>query len=262
MDNVLEVRDLRVAFFTYYGVVQAVNGVSFTIAHEETLGMVGESGSGKSVTATAVMGLTQPPGAITDGAVFLHAQSLLALPEETWAQIRRNQMTMCFQNPARSLNPVLRVGYQMMRVYRRHVHSATKRKAREHAIHLLKEVNIADAERIISRYPHQLSGGMCQRVMIVMALMCDPSLLILDEPTFGLDVMAARAVVDAIRMLKEQGRTIILSTHIMRIAEKLCDRIGILYRGRLHALGTLDELKARFAAPDLEEVFFAAVESD
>jgi len=243
VDNVLEVRDLRVAFFTYYGVVQAVNGVSFTIAHEETLGIVGESGSGKSVTATAVMGLTQPPGAITDGAVFLHAQNLLALPEETWAQIRGNQMTMCFQNPARSLNPVLRVGYQMMRVYRRHVHSATKRKAREHAIHLLKEVNIADAERIISRYPHQLSGGMCQRVMIVMALMCDPSLLILDEPTTGLDVTVQKQLLHLLSELRTKtAASQWLITHDLGVVANLCDRVVVMYAGKVIEDASVDEI--------------------
>ena len=170
MESILRVQDLRVAFFTYFGVVRAVNGICFQIQPNETLGIVGESGSGKSVTATAVMGLIEPPGAITSGTVHLENTDLLGLSEKQWAALRGRRMTMCFQNPTRALNPVLRIGEQIARVYRRHVH-ATHASAHDQAVRLLEEVNIPDAKRVLARFPHQLSGGMCQRVMIVMALM-------------------------------------------------------------------------------------------
>lgn len=243
MTAVLTVRDLRVAFFTYFGVVRAVNGVSFDIQSNQTLGIVGESGSGKSVTATAVMGLIEPPGAVTGGQALLEGQDLFPLPEKQWAALRGERMTMCFQNPSRALNPVLRIGEQINRVYQRHVRAATKKDAWAHAVHLLKEVNIADAERVMTRYPHQLSGGMCQRVMVVMALMCDPTLLILDEPTTGLDVTVQKQLLALLRELG--GKTDAsqwLITHDLGVVANLCDRVIVMYAGKIMEKASISDV--------------------
>ena len=243
MPAVLSVRDLHVAFFTYFGVVRAVNGISFEIQANETLGIVGESGSGKSVTATAVMGLVEPPGAITGGFARLGDVDLFSLPEKQWAALRGERMTMCFQNPSRALNPVLRIGEQIDRVYRRHRNEASKQDAWQHAVHLLKEVNIADAERVMTRFPHQLSGGMCQRVMIVMALMCDPTLLILDEPTTGLDVTVQKQLLALLRNLRgTSDASQWLITHDLGVVANLCDRVVVMYAGQIMEEAPIDVL--------------------
>ncbi len=247
MTAVLRVQDLHVAFFTYYGVVRAVNGISFEIQENETLGIVGESGSGKSVTATAVMGLIDSPGAITKGTALLEGEDLFSLSPKQLATLRGQRLTMCFQNPSRALNPVLRIGDQIDRVYRRHVKSAQKKDAWNHAVHLLREVNIADAERVMTRFPHQLSGGMCQRVMIVMALMCDPTLLILDEPTTGLDVTVQKQLLALLRVLRDKtDASQWLITHDLGVVANLCDRVVVMYAGKIMEGAPIDEL---FGAP-------------
>ncbi len=241
--SVLSVENLAVSFYTYYGVARAVNGVSFEVGANETLGVVGESGSGKSVTAAAVMGLIEPPGAVTAGRVTLKGKALLSMTKEEWNRVRGSEMTMCFQNPARALNPVQRVGYQVMRVYLRHVPSATRAEAREHAIHLLREVNIPDADKVLGRYPHQLSGGMCQRVMIVMALMCGPSLLILDEPTTGLDVTVQKQLMHLLLQLRQKTQASQwLITHDLGVVANLCDRVVVMYGGKIMEGAPVDRL--------------------
>lgn len=233
MSSVLTVNDLRVAFYTYYGVVRAVNGVSLSIDSEETLGLVGESGSGKSVSAAAVMGLIPPPGVIIGGEVILRGRDLFALSPDEWSHIRGSEISMCFQNPMRALNPVLRVGEQIMRVHLKHMRT-TKREARRHSVELLKAVNIPDAERVMARYPHQLSGGMCQRVMIVMALMCDPVLLILDEPTTGLDVTVQKQLLHLLQQLRhETAASQLMITHDLGVIANICDRVTVMYAGQV-----------------------------
>jgi oligopeptide/dipeptide ABC transporter ATP-binding protein len=248
--SILCVENLAVSFYTYYGVARAVNGVSFEVDADETLGVVGESGSGKSVTAAAVMGLIEPPGAITSGKVTLNGRDLLSATKEEWNRVRGREMTMCFQNPSRALNPVLRVGHQIMRVYLRHVPSATRAEARAHAIHLLREVNIADADKVMGRYPHQLSGGMCQRVMIVMALMCDPSLLILDEPTTGLDVTVQKQLMHLLLQLREKAHASQwLITHDLGVVANLCDRVVVMYGGKIMEVAPIGRLFGDAAHP-------------
>ena len=248
--SVLRIENLSVAFFTYYGVARAVNGISFEIGRDETVGVVGESGSGKSVTAAAVMGLIDPPGAITSGRALLDGVELFTLSKEAWDRIRGRRITMCFQNPSRALNPVLRVGNQMMRIYRRHMPNARKREARGQSIRLLQEVSIPDAERILTRYPHQLSGGMCQRVMIVMALMCDPDVLILDEPTTGLDVTVQKQLLhllNELRSKREASQWLI--THDLGVVANLCERVIVMYAGRIMEEALIDRLFGDAAHP-------------
>ncbi len=236
------VDDLRVAFFTYYGVVRAVNGTSFFIEQDETLGIVGESGSGKSVTAAAVMGLIEAPGGILSGRAVLEGRDLFELSEAEWQHIRGKKITMCFQNPMRALNPVLSVGEQIVRVYHRHM-DISKKRAWDESVGMLQEVNIPDAERVMRRYPHQLSGGMCQRVMIVMALMCSPSLLILDEPTTGLDVTVQKQLLHLLRTLRERARASQwMITHDLGVAANLCDRVVVMYAGRVMEEAAVDVL--------------------
>ncbi len=247
MAQLLQVTDLYVAFYTYYGVVRAVNGVSFEIGENETLGIVGESGSGKSVTAAAVMGLIEPPGAVTGGKVLLQGRDVFSFSKSEWERARGHKMTMCFQNPTRALNPVLRVGEQMERVFLRHTPRASKKDATKHAVHLLKEVSIPDAERVMSRYPHQLSGGMCQRVMVVIALMCDPVLLILDEPTTGLDVTVQKQLIHLLLQLRARtNASQWMITHDLGVIANLCDRVVVMYAGKV-----LEETDVRtlFAVP-------------
>ncbi len=250
MTAVLEVRNLEVAFYTYYGVARAVNGVSFRIGHDETLGIVGESGSGKSVTATAVMGLIQPPGAITSGVATLKGTDLFSLSPEKFDRIRGSEMTMCFQNPGRALNPVLRIGKQLVRVFERHMPDASKGDARTHAIDLLREVSIPDAERIMDRYPHQLSGGMCQRVMIVMALLCDPVLLILDEPTTGLDVTVQKQLLHLLGDLRSKTQASQwMITHDLGVVANLCDRVVVMYAGKIMEEASVQRLFSEAGHP-------------
>jgi len=249
MTRVLTVDELRVAFFTYYGVVRAVNGASFFIDRDETLGIVGESGSGKSVTAAAIMGLIDSPGAILGGRAVFEGLDLFELPEAQWQNIRGNKITMCFQNPMRALNPVLTVGEQIVRVYRRHM-EVSKKRAWAESVEMLREVNIPDAERVMRRYPHQLSGGMCQRVMIVMALMCSPSLLILDEPTTGLDVTVQKQLLHLLRTLRDKASASQwVITHDLGVAANLCDRVVVMYAGRVMEEATVEVLFARAAHP-------------
>jgi oligopeptide/dipeptide ABC transporter ATP-binding protein len=233
MNGVVEIQDLHVRFFTYYGVVHAVNGVSFSVHADETLGIVGESGSGKSVTALSLMGLVEKPGFITAGSIRLSGRDLLALSPKEWLKVRGAEVTMCFQNPMRALNPLMKIGRQLTRVHMTH-NDSSKDEARGRAVDLLREVNIADAERLLNRYPHQLSGGMCQRVMTVMALICDPHVLILDEPTTGLDVTVQKQLLHLLRELRHKSSASqMLITHDLGVVANICDRVIVMYGGRV-----------------------------
>jgi peptide/nickel transport system ATP-binding protein len=233
MEPVLRVDNLRIAFYTYYGVVRAVNDLSFCVYPNETLGLVGESGSGKSVSAMSIMGLVERPGYLTRGEIRFRGADLLKLSERDWNHIRGSEITMCFQNPMQALNPVLKVGDQISRVCMIHK-KIPKPEAWRRSIEMLKEVNIADADRIMGRYPHQLSGGMCQRVMLVMALVCEPSLLILDEPTTGLDVTVQNQILLLILRLRERRSAAqLLITHDLAVVARTCKRVIVMYAGRV-----------------------------
>ena len=229
----LAVDDLRTHFFTRRGVVKAVDGVSFAVAAGETLAIVGESGCGKSVTALSLMRLVpDPPGRIVGGTVKLGEVDLLALDEEAMRDVRGKDVAMIFQEPMTSLNPVMRIGDQITEAVRLH-QAMTRKQAWEKAVEMLRLVRIPDPARRAQDYPHQLSGGMRQRVMIAMAVSCNPKLLIADEPTTALDVTIQAQILDLMRELQETlGTAIVLITHDMGIVAENADRVVVMYAGR------------------------------
>ncbi len=238
---VLEARDLNVDFHNPDRTVKIVNNVSFSIARGETLGIVGESGCGKSMTSLAVMGLVPKPGKAT-GQVLLEGTDLLGLPGKELRKIRGNRISMIFQEPMTSLNPVFTVGDQLMEVFRLH-QNASKAEAREKAIEALRMVNIAMPEQRFGEYPHQLSGGMRQRVMIAMALSCDPQVLIADEPTTALDVTIQAQILELMKDLKERlGTAIMLITHDLGVVSQVCSRVVILYCGQVIEEAPVEEI--------------------
>ena len=242
---ILEVRDLRTEFSTADGVVYAVNGVSFDVRPGETLALVGESGSGKSVAMLSVMGLIpNPPGRIVGGTVRFQDRDLLAMPREELRQLRGNQLAMIFQEPLSSLDPLFSVGNQITEALDAHL-SVSRGDARQRALELLRQVNIAGPERVIDAYPHQLSGGMCQRVMLAIALACRPKLLIADEPTTALDITTQAQLLDLVRGLqRDLGMAVIWVTHDLGIVAGLADRVAVMYAGRIVEQGTVDEIFA------------------
>ncbi len=234
----LEVCDLQTRFFTRAGVVRAVDGVSFELRPGETLGIVGESGCGKSVTALSIMRLVpSPPGRIVGGQVLLHengrTRDLLQLPERDVRAIRGNVISMIFQDPMTSLNPVLTIGYQIAEPLIVH-RGMSADAARRRAVNLLDEVGIPAARDRVDDYPHQFSGGMRQRVMIAMAMACQPKLLIADEPTTALDVTIQAQILDLIMRLNEEfGTAVILITHDLGVVAELCQRVIVMYAGQI-----------------------------
>jgi len=230
---VLEIEDLRTHFFTPAGVVRAVDGVSYAVRAGETLGVVGESGCGKSVTALSVLRLVaNPPGRIVGGAIRFGGANLLDLAEPEMEAIRGNEISMIFQEPMTSLNPLLTVGRQIAEAISLH-QALGPRDAMAKATEMLRRVSIPEAERRVHAYPHQLSGGMRQRVMIAMALSCNPKVLIADEPTTALDVTIQAQILDLMRALQEDfGTAIILITHDMGVVAENADRVVVMYAGR------------------------------
>lgn len=231
--SILEVRDLHTQFRTLDGIVRAVDGVSFHVARGETLGIVGESGCGKSVTAMSILRLIPPEtGRIASGSIKFEGEELTTLSEEEMKRLRGHRISMIFQEPMTSLNPVLTVGTQIAENVVRHLHvpwSAARDRARE----MLDLVRIADARRRLDEYPHQLSGGMRQRVMIAMALSCDPQVLIADEPTTALDVTIQAQILDLMIELKEKtGTAIVLITHDLGVVAETTERVVVMYAGR------------------------------
>ncbi|MCA0241370.1 MAG: ABC transporter ATP-binding protein [Proteobacteria bacterium] len=228
----LEVSDLRVRFDTLAGRARAVDGVSFALRAGETLGVVGESGCGKSVTSLAVMRLLAEPPARVSGRVLLQGTDLLALPERAMRQVRGNRISMIFQEPMTSLNPVLTIGRQIAESVRVH-QGAGRAEALARAVEMLKLVQIPEAERRVNEYPHQLSGGMRQRVMIALALACKPEVLIADEPTTALDVTIQAQILDLIARLQQTlGMGVLLITHDLGVVAESCDRVIVMYAGR------------------------------
>lgn len=229
----LEVRDLRVSFFTPRGEVRAVDGVSFTIDEGETFGLVGESGCGKSVTALSLLRLLDGNGRIVGGDIVFAGRRLLALSEEEMRSLRGDQIAMVFQEPMTSLNPVFTVGYQIGEVLEVH-RGMSRKQARAEAIELLRLVEIPEPERRVDAYPHQLSGGMRQRVMIAMALACRPRLLIADEPTTALDVTIQAQILDLLAHLQQQfGMAVLFVTHDLGIVAERARRVAVMYAGRI-----------------------------
>lgn len=244
--SLLSVRDLRTYFRTDDGVVKAVDGVSFDLKAGETLGIVGESGSGKSITSLSIMGLIpKPPGYHPSGAIDFAGENLLAKSAKELQKLRGNQISMVFQDPMTSLNPYLTVGRQLTEVLEVHK-SMGKAAARNKATEMLARVGIADARTRIDQHPHQFSGGMRQRVMIAMALLCEPKLLIADEPTTALDVTIQAQILDLIGDLKSSlGTSVILITHDLGVVAGMADRIAVMYAGRIVEFGSVLDIFER-----------------
>jgi len=232
-DRLLDIQDLRTYFHTRDGVVKAVDGVNFHVDRGEIVGLVGESGCGKSVTSLSIMRLIAPPGKIESGRILFDGVNLLDLSRDQMTKLRGNRIAMIFQQPTSSLNPVFRVGFQIAEVLE--IHQAMGRKAgRARAIEMLQKVGIPDPARRVNAYPHEMSGGMAQRVMIAMALACIPDLLIADEPTTALDVTIQAQVLDLMRRLqRELGTSIVLITHDLGLVAEMCSRVAVMYAGEI-----------------------------
>ena len=242
-ETVLEVKNLRTHFFTDDGVVKAVDDVSFSLHKGEVLGIVGESGSGKSVTNLSVMKLVQtPPGKIMGGEVIFRGDDILKMDEKQLRQLRGAKISMIFQDPMTSLNPFLRISTQMIETIRLH-QKLDKKQARQKAIDMLTMAGIPAADERIDNYPHQFSGGMCQRVMIAMGLSCNPEILIADEPTSALDVTIQAQILDLMKDLTEKlGTAVILITHSLGVVAGMCDTIYVMYAGRVVERGTAEAI--------------------
>lgn len=249
MTDLLEVRDLTVHFDTEDGLVEAVDGVTFNVRSGEILGVVGESGSGKSVTALALLRLIRPPGRIVQGAVRFEGTDLVGLSEDEMRAVRGTRIAMVFQSPRTALNPVLTVGRQISRLFELH-QGASRAEGRARTIGMLKLVGIAEPERRARQYAHQLSGGMCQRVMIAMALATSPRLLLADEPTTGLDVSIAAQILDLLRDLgRGTGASILLITHDLGVVAEVCDRVAVMHAGQIVESAEVHRLFKRPAHP-------------
>lgn len=245
-EPILSVRDLRVHFGTKRGIAQVVNGISYELSPGETLAIVGESGSGKSVSVLALMGLLPEPPASVSGSVLYHGRELLSLTPKQWRAVRGKGMAMIFQDPMTSLNPVRTVGYQIIEPMALHMGLAGKA-ARDRAVELLDLVGIPASEARLDNYPHQLSGGMRQRVMIAMGLACDPDLLIADEATTALDVTTQAQITELVARLQRRiGMAVIWITHDLGVVASIADRVQVMYGGRFMEQALVDDL---YAAP-------------
>ena len=242
-ENLLEVKNLKTYFFTDGGVVKSVDDVSFNVKPGKTLGVVGESGCGKSITSLSIMQLVEtPPGKIVGGEIIYNGENLLNKDKDEMRKIRGGEIAMIFQDPMTSLNPVFTVGQQIMEALMIHT-DMDKTKAKERAIEMLKLVRIPLAEKRFNEYPHQLSGGMRQRVMIAMALSCNPKLLICDEPTTALDVTIQAQILDLINELKEKlGTSIMMITHDLGVIAEVADDVMVMYAGKIVEYGTADQI--------------------
>ena len=243
-EKLIEIKDLHTHFYTEAGTAKAVDGVSFDIYKGEVLGIVGESGSGKSVTSLSINRLIpNPPGKIVSGEIIYNGVNLLDLSYEEMRDYRGKDISMIFQEPMTSLNPVLKISVQMNEVLMRHL-GLSFEEATKKSVDMLRAVGIPDPEDRINEYPHQFSGGMRQRVMIAMSLLCNPSLLIADEPTTALDVTIQAQILDLMISLKEkrEGAAILLITHDLAVIAETCDRVIVMYGGKVQEIATVEEL--------------------
>jgi peptide/nickel transport system ATP-binding protein len=249
-EALLQVEDLKVEFDTWDGRVRVLDGVSLSVSPGETLGIVGESGCGKSMTALAIMGLVpKPAGHVTGGAIRYRGEDLVRAPDARLRDLRGNRIAMIFQEPMTSLNPVFTVGDQIAEAARLHL-GLSAADARRRAVEMLRAVHIPEAERRVDEYPHQFSGGMRQRVMIAMALACEPEVLIADEPTTALDVTVQAQIFDLLEELRAaKGTAIVLITHDMGAIAEMADRVVVMYAGRKVEEGPVDEILGRPAHP-------------
>ena len=245
MAPLLQIKDLRTSFFTDDGVVKAVDGVTYDVEEGETLGLVGESGCGKSVSALSILRLIPtPPGKIVGGEVIFEGEDLLKVDEEQIRHIRGNQIAMIFQEPMTSLNPVLTIGRQLTEALELHLSMATA-DATQRAIELLELVGIPEAATRVNDYPHQFSGGMRQRVMIAMALSCNPKLLLADEPTTALDVTIQAQILEILeRLSRELGTSVVIITHNLGVVARYADRVNVMYAGKIVESATAEDLYA------------------
>ena len=238
----LEVKDLRTSFFTPVGEVKAVNGVSFNLDQGKVLGIVGESGSGKSVTAYSIMQILEKSGKIVGGSIKFNGQELVGIGEKGMKSIRGNKISIIFQDPMTSLNPTYTIGHQLMEAIMLHT-PRNKQQAWDRAVEMLKLVNVNEPEKRMKQYPFEFSGGMRQRVMIAMALACEPDILIADEPTTALDVTIQAQILELMQSLqKELGMAIIMITHDLGVVAQMCDEVIVMYAGSICEQGTADEI--------------------
>ena len=249
-EPLLEVRDLQTYFYTDRGVARAVDGVSFRIPARSTLGLVGESGCGKSVSALSILRLIQsPPGKIVGGSIHFEGRNLLDLSEEEIRRVRGNRISMIFQEPMTSLNPVFTIGDQISEAILTH-QPVNRSEALDRTVDLLRRVRIASAETLVTQYPHQISGGMRQRVMIAMALACNPKLLIADEPTTALDVTIQAQILELLRELQQEfGMSILLITHDLGVVAEMADFVAVMYAGQVVEYAPAEDLFSRPSHP-------------
>ena len=248
-EHLLEINDLKVSFFTPAGEVKAVNGVSYDLDEGRVLGIVGESGSGKSVSVSAMMQLLAYPGRVVGGSITFNGQDVLAMNTEQIQALRGKDIGMIFQDPMTSLNPVFTIGEQLVETLRRHTRLSRK-EAWDRGIEMLRLVGINNPEQRIRQYPHEFSGGMRQRAMIAMTLLCNPKLLIADEPTTALDVTIQAQIMDLMKRLREKfNAAIILITHDLGIVSDICDDVIVMYAGRIVERGSTDDIFYRPAHP-------------
>lgn len=245
MENILEVKDLKISFKTFFGEVEAVRGISFNVGKKETVAIVGESGCGKSVTASGIMQLLpMPPAFFKGGEIFFNGENLLKKTEKEMQAIRGNKISMVFQDPMTSLNPTMKVGKQIVEGLMKH-HKMSKEAAHNKAIEMLDLVAVPQPEKRVNQYPHEFSGGMRQRVMIALAMVCNPQLLIADEPTTALDVTVQAQILELMKKLQDQlGMSIIIITHDLGIVADISDRVVVMYAGQIVETGLTDELFA------------------
>ncbi|MBR0051791.1 MAG: ABC transporter ATP-binding protein [Firmicutes bacterium] len=241
--NLLEVKDLKVSFFTPAGEVKAVDGISYNLGYNEVMGIVGESGSGKSVEAYSIIGLLQKPGKVVGGSITFDGQDLLSYDEEQMRNVRGKDISMIFQNPMTCLNPVYTIGNQLMEALQCHDDKITKEEAWKRAVHMLELVGINNAEKRMTQYPHEHSGGMRQRAMIAMALISEPKLLIADEPTTALDVTIQAQILDVMKDIQKRVNTsIIFITHNLGVVAEVCDKVSVMYAGKIVEQGDVNDI--------------------
>ena len=248
--KLLEVKDLHVSFFTPAGEVKAVGGISYDLNYDEVMGIVGESGSGKSVEAYSIIGLLQSPGKVVGGSITLEGEDVLAKSKEEMIDLRGNKVAMIFQNPMTCLNPVYTIGNQLIEALKAHDKKVSKEEAAKRAMEMLELVGINNVEKRMKQYPHELSGGMRQRVMIAMGLICHPQLLIADEPTTALDVTIQAQILDLMQELRKKLDTgIILITHDLGVVAGIAENIAVMYAGKVVERGTADDIFYRPCHP-------------